>query len=84
MILVGNTAIDFDAWDSSALKNIEVIDLTGGDHQLSRITSYNVCYTKLLHRHGVGLGDFLVLEAAALEHVQEVGVACPVESYNFV
>lgn len=38
LVLVGDTDIDFDAWDSSSLKNVEVIDLTSGDHDLTNLS----------------------------------------------
>lgn len=38
LIVAGNTNIDFEAWDSSALKNIEVIDLTNGSHELNNLS----------------------------------------------
>jgi len=57
LILVGNTAIDFDAWDSSALKNIEVIDLTGGDHQLSNLSLSDVVNMTDVNNNIYILGD---------------------------
>lgn len=38
LILVGDTNVDFDAWDSGSLKNIEVIDLTDGNHDLTSLS----------------------------------------------
>lgn len=42
VILVGDTNIDFDTWESSSLKNIEIIDLTSGDQELTNISLNDV------------------------------------------
>jgi Ca2+-binding RTX toxin-like protein len=42
LVLAGDTDIDFTTWNSDAVKNIEIIDLTSGDHDLSNLSLNDV------------------------------------------